>query len=171
MSSDYDRREFLKKIGASLAGMVVVPFGLTGCSGGDDSTNQKVASNQGEKKSTGGSTGSKTEKSGGTKEKKKTHKVPHPNDDKVPESEATAKALGGKKRYKGGKSPKDGPSVMYQHKPNGEKHCGTCNLYVPDENGDGFGACTLVEGKIHSCDFCILYSKYTGDASVSCKAV
>lgn len=96
------------------------------------------------------------------------HEVPHPNDSQVPDSEKNAKALNGQSRPSEPNQGKD--SVGYQHTPNGDKHCGDCSLFVPDQNGDGFGACTLVKGKIHHCDFCNLWSSYSGDNSVPCES-
>lgn len=57
---------------------------------------------------------------------------------------------------------------MLQHVPNGNQYCGQCSLYVPDQNGDGFGACTWVKRKIHPCDFCPLFAEYGGEDTVSC---
>ncbi|MDY7083307.1 MAG: hypothetical protein SXQ77_13100, partial [Halobacteria archaeon] len=35
--------------------------------------------------------------------------------------------------------------------------CETCAEYIPDKNGDGFGACAKVEGYIGSEDWCVLW--------------
>lgn len=35
--------------------------------------------------------------------------------------------------------------------------CDTCAHYIPDKNGDGFGACTQVEGYIGPEDWCSLW--------------
>jgi hypothetical protein len=35
--------------------------------------------------------------------------------------------------------------------------CETCAEYIPDENGDGFGACAKVEGYIGPEDWCALW--------------
>jgi len=40
---------------------------------------------------------------------------------------------------------------------------------VPDEDGDGYGACTAVAGKISHCDWCLLYTEYTGEDGVPCE--
>lgn len=95
------------------------------------------------------------------------HDVPHPTDT-VPDAEATASTLGGQSRPADPNQSKDG--VDYQHVPNGDQYCGNCSVYVPDENDDGFGACALVQGTIHRCDYCSLYSPYDGDDAVSCDA-
>lgn len=165
MSDKYDRRQILKWIGSSVVGVFLTTIGLSGCGGGDDTT-VEAPETSGVGSSDKSSTSSEEQEDQGPN-----HDVPHPGDDKVPEAEATAAALGGSQRMKGGKSPKDGPSVQFQHKPNGAQSCGSCSLYVPDKNDDGFGACTMVEGKIHPCDFCILFSKHSGENTVACSQV
>ncbi|ELZ80331.1 high-potential iron-sulfur protein [Haloferax larsenii] len=35
--------------------------------------------------------------------------------------------------------------------------CGNCAEYIPDKNGDGFGACARVEGYIDPADWCSLW--------------
>lgn len=165
MSDKYDRRQILKWLGTGLASVVLVPFGLTGCGGGGEEAPVETTTSDKEDEAD-----EPKEEKESSEESGPTHEVPHPGNDEVPEAEATAAALGGSQRAKGGKSPKDGPSVQYQHKPNGSQNCGSCSLYVPDKDGDGFGACTMVEGKIHPCDFCILFSKHSGDNTVPCGA-
>lgn len=97
------------------------------------------------------------------------HEAPHPDDATLPDSEATGEALAGGNRNPGSQSAKDNPSVMLQHTPNEAQACGNCSLYVPDQNGDGFGACTTVAGKIHPCDWCVLYTEYSGGEGVPCE--
>lgn len=94
------------------------------------------------------------------------HEVPHPDDQSLPDAEATGKSLGGTPRSPGTQQAKE--NVQYQHSPKGDQYCGNCSLYVPDENGDGFGACAVVAGKIHPCDWCNLYTEYTGEGAVEC---
>lgn len=96
------------------------------------------------------------------------HEVPHPDDGTVPDAEATAETLGGQTRPKTANQAKD--AIEYSHTPSGEEHCGNCKSFVPDANGDGFGACSLVKGKIHHCDWCNLYSSYSGDGTVACES-
>ncbi|WP_411967471.1 hypothetical protein [Haloferax sp. YSSS75] len=36
-------------------------------------------------------------------------------------------------------------------------NCGNCAEYIPDKNGDGFGACAKVEGYIDPGDWCVLW--------------
>jgi len=35
--------------------------------------------------------------------------------------------------------------------------CGSCAEYIPDRNGDGFGACAKVEGYVDPADWCVLW--------------
>lgn len=139
MGAKFDRRDALKWIGGLLLGGPVLGS-LSGC-GGDDGEQQKAG--------------------------EPNHPVPHPEDNTVPDVEATAEALGGASRSPGIQQPKE--KVKYQHVPNGTEHCGSCSLYVPDQNGDGFGACTTVAGTIHPCDWCNLYVEYSGKGTVACE--
>lgn len=99
------------------------------------------------------------------------HAEPHPDDDALSDAEATGEPLGEGTREPGAQSAKDNPSVLLQHVPNGGQYCGKCSLYVPDQNDDGFGACVTVEGKIHPCDYCILFTEYNGDDAATCEQV
>jgi hypothetical protein len=146
-SSSSNRRRYLKYAGSTLF------VGLAGCSGGGGGAPTETA------------TPTSTETS--TPASEPNHEVPHPGGDEVPEAEANAETLSGGTRSPGAQSEKDGPSVQLQHIPNGNQYCGKCSLYVPDQNGDGFGACASVAGKIHPCDWCLLYSEYSGE-TVSC---
>lgn len=94
------------------------------------------------------------------------HEVPHPNDGTVPDAEKNAAALNGQTRPDTPGNTKD--SVDYKHVPSGDQHCGNCGLFVPDQNDDGFGACLVVQGKIHHCDHCSLWSAYTGEDAIPC---
>jgi len=35
--------------------------------------------------------------------------------------------------------------------------CGNCAEYIPDRNGDGFGACAKIEGYVDPADWCVLW--------------
>lgn len=146
MTNPYDRRTLLKLIGA---GSITIP--LAGCS------------------SDGGDGGDTTTPSGDDSDGEPNHAVPHPGNDTVPDAEATAESLSGGERQPDAQSAKDNASVMLQHTPSGSQNCGTCSLYVPDQNDDGFGACTSVAGKIHPCDWCLLYTEHSGDDGVPCE--
>lgn len=96
------------------------------------------------------------------------HELPHTNDDEVPESEIEASTIGG--------VTEDGISVAkeeakYQHHPKdqGNKRCGNCKYYKLDSSGDGYGACSNVNGKIHPCDTCLHWSPYSGSNPVPCE--
>jgi len=152
MRDPYDRRTILKTLGAGSLAVTVA-----GCSadtdggdGDDDSGDETTTAADG---SDGGPA----------------HEVPHPEDDALPEAEATGTSLSGGERQPGGQSAKDNASVMLQHEPSDGQNCGTCALYVPDQDGDGFGACTTVAGKIHPCDWCLLYTEYSGEGGVPCE--
>lgn len=144
--SSAERRRYLKYAGSALF------VGLAGCAGDGGTDTPTPTPTEPEAPS------------------EPNHEVPHPDDDTLPESEATGEILAGGERSPGGQSEKDGPSVQLQHIPNGKQHCGNCSLFVPDQNDDGFGACASVAGKIHSCDWCLLYTEYEGDG-VSCGQV
>ncbi|MFB6099629.1 MAG: hypothetical protein ABEK84_11060 [Salinibacter sp.] len=159
MSEDFDRRQALKGIVGTVVGGSLFG-GIVGCSGdGGDGTSAASEQGAAQKEASGGGAA------------KPNHKVPHPKDGTVPEVEATGKTLAGAKRSPGAQSAKDNPSVMLQHTPNGKQACGNCSLYVPDQDGDGFGACASVKGKIHPCDWCVLYTEYSGKGVASCAQV
>jgi hypothetical protein len=163
----YDRREILKWLGVTILGVILAPLGLAGCGGGEE---EELQMDQDSGSSDQASSDGGSSSGGGSGQSDKTHEVPHPSDAKLSEAEKTGESLGGAQRSPGGKSPKDGPSVMYQHEPSGNKSCGNCDMYVKDQNGDGYGACTMVEGEIHPCDFCVLYTEHPGDKAVACGA-
>lgn len=96
------------------------------------------------------------------------HEVPHPDNETLAEAEANGEALSGGTRSPGAQQPPDNPGINLQHSPNGDQYCGNCSLYVPDQNGDGFGACLSVSGKIHPCDWCVLYTEHSGEGVVAC---
>jgi hypothetical protein len=47
----------------------------------------------------------------------------------------------------------------YQDKPNGNKKCSNCNLFVPGKTPTADGTCQVVEGSISPEAYCTLYSK------------
>lgn len=87
------------------------------------------------------------------------HESPHPTD-QVPEAEANGNSLNGIER---GTPPESKDGIGFQHTPKDEEKCGNCSQYVPDETGDGYGACTIVSGTIHPCDWCQLWVEFDGD--------
>lgn len=147
MRDSTHRRTLLKRIGAAS-----ITAGIAGCAsdGGDDG---------------GDETRTATEEPDG----EPNHDVPHPDNENIPDAEATGESLSGGEREPGAQSEPDNASVSLQHTPSDSQNCGTCSLYVPDQNDDGFGACTSVAGKIHPCDWCLLYTEYSGDDGVPCE--
>lgn len=143
MTDELNRRQALKWIGTTLVGGSMLTF-ASGC-GGEE-----------------GNDGN------GEEDTAPSHEVPHPNNDMLPEAEARGTSLSSGTRSPGAQQPQDNPGVNLQHKPSGNQYCGNCSLYVPDQNGDGFGACLSVQGKIHPCDWCVLYTEHSGEGVVSC---
>lgn len=145
MTDELDRRQALKWIGSTVVGGSMLTI-AAGCGGGDEEDN-------------GG---------GEATVKGPSHEVPHPSNDTLPKSEARGEGISGATRTPGAQQPQDNPGVNLQHEPEGGQYCGNCSLYVPDQNGDGFGACLSIEGKIHPCDWCVLYTEHSGEGVVSC---
>lgn len=140
-----DRRSYLKYAGTA------VIAGLAGCSAGNGGGNGDETTTTTTESDDGGSD-------------EPNHEAPHPDDATLSDAEATGTSLsGGERQVEGGQQEKDNPNVMLQHTPSGERFCGNCSLYVPDQNDDGFGACISVAGKIHPCDFCNLYTEFEGE--------
>jgi hypothetical protein len=141
-----DRRSYLKYAGTAAL------VGLAGCSGdGGD----------------GGNGGTPTPSPEPDDTPAPSHESPH--DAELSDAEATGDSLGGGSRSPDAVVPADDPSVMLQHEPNQGQYCGNCALFVPDQNDDGFGACASVEGTIHPCDFCLLYTEHGGEDTVPCE--
>ena len=147
MTAEYDRRQALKWIGRTLIGgsMITVVAGCGGGDGEDETEGEEAQTRPG-------------------------HAVPHPENETLPDAEANGASLSGATRSPGAQQAPDNPGVNLQHAPEGNQYCGNCSLYVPDQDGDGFGACLSVAGKIHPCDWCVLYTKHTGEGVVSCAA-
>ncbi len=80
---------------------------------------------------------------------------PTPTADTVPGEYRTAEGLGGGQRDPEALSTQS--AVNYQSEPQGEKQCSGCSYYIPDKNGDGLGACTIVEGTIDPSGYCTSY--------------
>jgi nitrous oxide reductase accessory protein NosL len=76
--------------------------------------------------------------------------------DAVPAAYETATALGGLERNPDQLSTKD--AVNYQTEPSGGQQCSNCRYYVADKNGDGLGACAIVEGTISPEAWCVSYA-------------
>lgn len=75
--------------------------------------------------------------------------------DRVPEQYRTATGAGGGERDPDNLASKS--DVSYQSQPQGGQQCSGCTFYIPDKNGDGVGACTIVEGTIDPSGYCTSY--------------
>ena len=81
----------------------------------------------------------------------------------VPEEYRTAESQAGEQRDPDNLQSKE--SVRFQEAADAEEaglitpgpNCGNCAEYIPDQNGDGFGACARVEGYIDPEDWCVLW--------------
>ncbi|WP_340100186.1 high-potential iron-sulfur protein [Salinibaculum salinum] len=81
----------------------------------------------------------------------------------VPEAYMRAMSLGGEERNPDDLSTKeevtfseyDEAEENSAHQPG--RSCGNCADYIIDQNGDGFGACSEVEGYIDRADWCVIY--------------
>lgn len=76
----------------------------------------------------------------------------------VPNAYRTATSLGGMKRDPDSLRSKDGAN--YQSNGPEQSKCANCRYYIPDKNGDGLGACSMVEGYIEPKAWCSLYAPY-----------
>lgn len=152
------RRSFRKYAGAAAVSSVA------GCLGGNgEASPTETATETGTRSPPDTATATPTSAREAT-----THEVPHPNDGEVPEAERNAEALNGLTRPDDPAENESG--IGFQHTPKEEQRCGNCSQYVPDRTEDGFGACYLVDGKIHPCDYCILWVEYEGDDAVPCES-
>lgn len=127
-----ERRNFIKTTGFTAAGAT----SLAGCMGGD-----------GDGDGTDGD-GNETDGTDGGQD------LSGP----VPEQYRTAESLSGTPRNPDSLQSKS--ASQYQSEPQGDQDCSNCTQYIPDKDGDGLGACALVEGKIEPAGWCALYSRY-----------
>lgn len=74
----------------------------------------------------------------------------------VPEEYVTATSLNGRARSPGSLAPQS--AVQYRDSPVDGQQCSTCQFYIPDKNGDGRGACSIVEGTIAPEGYCTSYA-------------
>lgn len=74
----------------------------------------------------------------------------------VPETYRTATAQSGDTRDPDQVAAKE--VVDYQAEPNGDQRCAECRFFVPDRDGDGLGACAIVEGTIDPDGWCSSYA-------------
>lgn len=124
------RRYFLRLTGATTIA------GLAGCSGGGDGGGGGGGGGgQG-----GGSGGGQGDQDLGP----------------VPDEYKTATAQGGMTRDEANLQTKE--ALSYQSTPKNGQQCSDCRYYITDKNGDGLGACTLVEGKIEPEGWCVSFA-------------
>lgn len=140
------RRRFLVLATAGAAG------GLAGCAGGGgeetESPTEAESPTEIESPTEAGSpTG--TEGGGGTG-----------TPESVPAEYETATSLGGTQRDPDALSSKE--AVQYQSTPNEGQRCSDCQFFITDMNGDGLGACAIVEGTIDPEGWCASYAEFQG---------
>jgi hypothetical protein len=141
---DETRRRFL------LLAAVGATTGLAGCSGDGDGGGQEPAPSPAD---TPAATQTQTQiETGGATETL----------GPVPEEYGTATAIDGTRRNPDGLSTKE--AVQYQSQPKGDQQCSNCRFYVPDRNGDGLGACAIVEGQIQPEAWCASYAAAPTDS-------
>ncbi|SEL40115.1 high-potential iron-sulfur protein [Haloferax larsenii] len=78
--------------------------------------------------------------------------------DGLPAEYVTATSIGGNERNPERLSSKE--AVSYQEEPNEGQQCSNCRFYIEDKNGDGLGACSIVEGTIAPEAYCVSYVEY-----------
>lgn len=138
--STNSRRRFLH-----LAGVTALTAGLAGCGGGGGDGDGETTAGGGETPTSGG--GETTTSGGG-------------GDAEVPEAYRTATAQNGQQR-----DPDNlvAPSALnYREEPNNGNQCSGCQFYIPDQNGDGMGACTLITGMVDPQGWCNSYAASEG---------
>lgn len=127
------RRRFLKLTGATTL------FGLAGCAGGGG------GGGGGGDGGDGGGDGGDGGGGGGGGDL-----------GPVPSEYETATAIGGMERDPDNLQTK--AALNYQSTPKNGQQCTDCRYWIEDMNGDGLGACALVEGKIEPEGWCASYA-------------
>lgn len=149
------RREYLLAAVGSTTGTVA----LSGCTGGDgpgtDTETTDGATTE-PATTTGGEDDEAEERPEGVSEEQ-FERGP------VPEEYRTATALGGEQRNPDELVTKSAANFLeYDDALENDAHqpghcCANCDEFIPDRNGDRFGACAKVEGYIDGADWCALY--------------
>jgi hypothetical protein len=143
MSDDHDhghdRRQFLYVTAAAAAAS------LAGCSGGGPDGDSGAGGAD-----TATPTATPTDTAGGD----------GGDTDTVPEEYRTATALNGQQRNPDAVASKE--AVSYQDEPADGRQCSGCQFYIPDQNGDGVGACAIVAGNVAPEAYCVSYVAYEG---------
>jgi hypothetical protein len=78
----------------------------------------------------------------------------------VPSEYETATSIGGTQRDPESLSTKN--AVDYQSSPNAGNQCSGCTFYIEDIDGDGVGACAIVEGEIEPEGWCASFAPHQG---------
>jgi nitrous oxide reductase accessory protein NosL len=86
----------------------------------------------------------------------------------VPAEYETATAIGGQQRNPDALSSKS--AVEYQEQPEGDQQCSNCTFYIEDANGDGLGACAIVEGTIDPEAWCVSYAPHEAAGATTATA-
>jgi hypothetical protein len=136
------RRRFLQ-----FAGMAAVA-GVAGCAGGDGGSGDESGDS-----GDGGSGGNGGDSGGGSTGGGE-------GLGPVPDEYVTATAQDGTDRSPDSVAEKS--AVMYQSEPKEGQQCTDCAFYIPDRNGDGLGACAVVEGEIEPQAWCSSFVQYEG---------
>lgn len=126
------RRRFLKLTGATTV------VGLAGCSGGGGGGGGDGGDGGGGGNGDGGGDG------GGN------------GLGPVPEEYETATSIGGMERDPDNLQTKQ--ALDYQSSPRNGQQCTDCRYWIEDKNGDGLGACAIVEGKIDPEGWCASFA-------------
>ena len=158
------RRRF---VGGAVGAAVV---GLAGC-GGSPGTGVQDAAEEGttEAETPGAEATEEPTTEEGTTEAEAEEELPEGVSEEefvsgpVPEEYRTAESQAGEQRDPDDLQSKE--SVRFQEASEAEEaglitpgpNCGNCAEYIPDQNGDGFGACARVEGYIDPEDWCVLW--------------
>lgn len=171
------RRTFLR-----LAGSAVLA-GLAGCTddggagGGDGDDTERTnaggadenvtatgdggATTRGSRDTSESSTATSTRTANGTSDDGRTTTSTADLSGPVPTAYRTATSQGGTERNPDSLQSKG--AVEYQSQPKDGQRCSGCLFYIPDKNGDGLGACSVVAGYIEPAAWCASYSPYQND--------
>lgn len=149
--SSVGRRQYLKYATAATAATGM----LAGCTGGNGNGNGESGGE--------GETGDEHEDEEEHEELPEGVSEEEFNSGPVPDVYMTATSLGGEERNPDELSTKS--EVTFSEFEEAQEHeayiegttCGNCADYIPDKNGDEFGACAEVEGYIDKADWCTIY--------------
>lgn len=147
-----DREEKTRRYVLRLTGATTIA-GLAGCAGGGQRSDGQQGGQRGGGRRDGGQQGGQQGGGGG---QQGTRRQSGRGLGPVPDEYETATAQGGMQRDPEKLQTKQ--ALNYQSTPNDGEQCSDCRFYIPDKNGDGLGACTLVEGKIEPEGWCVSFA-------------